>query len=30
MWLRRDEIPNRENDVSLTAEMIERFRLGLE
>lgn len=30
MWLRRDEIPSRENDVSLTAEMIERFRLGLE
>lgn len=30
VWLRRDEIPSRENDVSLTAEMIERFRLGLE
>ena len=30
VWLHRDEIPSRENDVSLTAEMIERFRLGLE
>ena len=28
VWLRRDEIPSRENDVSLTAEMIERFRKG--
>ena len=30
VWLSRDEIPVRENDISLTAEMIERFRLGLE
>ena len=30
VWLSRGEIPSRENDVSLTAEMIERFRLGLE
>ncbi len=29
-WLRRDEIPPRENDISLTAEMMERFRLGME
>ena len=30
VWLSREEIPSRENDVSLTAEMIERFRLGKE
>lgn len=30
VWLGRDEIPSRSNEVSLTAEMIERFRLGLE
>lgn len=30
VWLTREEIPPRENDISLTAEMIERFRLGLE
>ena len=29
VWLSREEIPSRENDISLTAEMIERFRLGL-
>lgn len=28
MWLHRSEIPERENDVSLTAEMIEMFRTG--
>lgn len=28
MWLHRSEIPERENDVSLTAEMIEMFRIG--
>ena len=30
VWLRRDEIVPRENDISLTAEMMERFRLGME
>ena len=30
VWLSREEIPSRENDVSLTAEMIDRFRLGKE
>lgn len=30
VWLRRDEIEPRENDISLTAEMMERFRLGME
>lgn len=30
VWLTRDQIPSRANEVSLTAEMIERFRLGLE
>lgn len=30
VWLSRDEIVPRENDISLTAEMMERFRLGLE
>lgn len=30
VWLSRDEIPPRENDISLTAEMMERFRLGTE
>ena len=29
-WLRRDEILPRGNDISLTAEMMERFRLGME
>ena len=28
LWLPRGEIPPRGNDVSLTAEMMERFRLG--
>ena len=28
VWLSRDQIPSRENDLSLTAEMIERFRKG--
>lgn len=27
VWLRREEIPSRAGDISLTAEMIERFRL---
>ena len=27
-WMSREEIPSRENDISLTAEMIERFRKG--
>ena len=30
VWLSREEIPSRENDISLTAEMIERFRKGEE
>jgi NAD+ diphosphatase len=30
VWLTREEIPPRENDISLTAEMMERFRLGKE
>ena len=30
VWLRRQDIPPRDNDVSLTSEMIEHFRLGLE
>ena len=29
-WLERENLPVRDNDVSLTAEMIERFRLGKE
>ncbi|NLU23224.1 MAG: NAD(+) diphosphatase [Clostridiales bacterium] len=29
-WMERSELPCREGDVSLTAEMIERFRLGRE
>ena len=29
-WQRRDEITPRDSDVSLTAEMVERFRLGKE
>ncbi len=29
VWMHREEIPPRENDVSLTSEMIEHFRLGL-
>lgn len=28
VWLRRQELPQRENDISLTSEMIENFRLG--
>ena len=28
LWVPRAELPVRENDISLTAEMIERFRLG--
>lgn len=30
VWLSREEIEPRENDISLTAEMMERFRLGME
>lgn len=30
VWMARHEIPSRENDVSLTAEMIEMFRTGKE
>lgn len=29
VWVHRNQIPPRENDVSLTAEMMEQFRLGL-
>ena len=29
-WLSREEIPPRQNEASLTAEMMERFRLGEE
>ena len=29
-WLHRDEIPSRESEISLTGEMIDRFRRGLE
>ncbi len=29
LWVPREELPVRENDISLTAEMIEQFRLGL-
>ena len=29
VWMARHELPERENDVSLTSEMIEMFRLGL-
>ena len=28
VWVRREDLPIRENDVSLTAEMIEMFRTG--
>ena len=28
IWLRREEIPPADNDIALTAEMMERFRLG--
>ena len=28
VWLRRDELPERSNEISLTAEMMEEFRLG--
>ena len=28
IWLRRDEIPPADNDIALTAEMMERFRTG--
>lgn len=28
VWLTREELPPRENDISLTAEMMEQFRLG--
>ena len=30
VWMERHELPERENDISLTAEMIEMFRLGRE
>lgn len=30
VWMHRSEMPSRKNDVSLTAEMMERFRLGIE
>ena len=29
-WFRREEMPERRNDISLTAEMMEQFRLGKE
>lgn len=29
VWVKREEVPERKNDISLTAEMMERFRLGL-
>lgn len=29
VWIQRKDLPERENDVSLTSEMIENFRLGL-
>ena len=30
VWLHRDEIPSRDGEISLTAEMVERFRQGME
>ena len=30
LWMRREELPPQINDISLTAEMIQRFRLGKE
>lgn len=29
VWVRREDLPQQENDISLTSEMIERFRLDL-
>lgn len=29
VWVKREQVPERKNDISLTAEMMERFRLGL-
>ncbi len=30
VWMKRSELPNRSDDISLTSEMMEQFRLGLE
>lgn len=30
VWMKREEIPKPVSDISLTSEMIERFRRGLE